>query len=914
MIIKTVTGFKGASIPPVYPATTKTKLDPESITTLTPSNFFARYPLEILENTPNYGYQHKTIDQTVKVKYKDPKGKKVFEENYEYKDTIIPNNERFETPKQESIRRTKVEIAQQLSDKIRFLLINGELKRYINDKSRITLNDFVKCMRVAAVREGDFAATSADDDEIIALTAYFTLKEKIVNENPLPGLNSFPDGLLVPGDAKFLPRVNILAKHYLIDIMEIKRPGDLKKLGSYDKALNDGHLRIVLRTFSPPSLFNFLFPGFQDGNDPIIPTWKAFSYPNKWEGEDGKTLAQKASKWVLTKEGAINSNGTINLKILKEKNWSSIFYKGEYGLGGMLTSCPFTKNIFEAIKLAIPEAIGFEENQIKPWEITYMNMWQTEDSEGKMLIDHVTQYIIEKYLPEKYQINLLRENGRLDSEKVKEINWGRLYHEVCPSALVNSPVKAHEALQRVYSNSFGLKDDQIKSWELRWEGKWEGEKGKQLFNKAFLYNLAKDGLGELDLTNDPKIVFTKERFESRLLKGRPNLQKIIIDSSLMSGFRKAYNGNLNDAIANIFKAPTELEKSRDAIKYLQLIIGHNGGKFEIILEPSKPNNKPEVSSQTTEQGAITKDEDGFSEAELDKDLKVYADNSFLEKETIWGYRMDPLLVTYLDDIGKVPLLTAEEEKILAYKVKQGDKEAKDELTVRNLRLVASIAKRYLNKGLSFSDLIQEGNLGLMKAVEKNDPDKGFRFSTYAAWWIKSYIRKALNDTSRTVRVPSHMLAQIKGLIETTKKLSQESNQINVSNTDIAAHLNITEEKVKALQSACKQPISINGAVSNDDERSFESLQASDDEDHTESIALKSDLQLVLKTLTQGEREVIILRFGLDGSGAKTLDEVGKILRVSRERVRQKEAAAMKKLQSPERIEILKAYMTPALAS
>lgn len=911
MITKKLDGFIGAPLPPTRRSATKVDSGNTSDPlTISPPNFFARYPLEILESTPNYGHQHKTTDQTIKVKYKDLKGEKTFEESYEYKDIITPNKERFETAEQESIRRIKVEIAQQLSDKIRLLLFNGELKRYITNTERVTINDFIKCMRVAAIREGDFAATSADDDEIIALTAYFTLKEKFINGNLLLGFNRFPDGLLTPGDARFLPRVNVLAKHYLIDLIGIKKPDDLKKLGSYDKVLNDGHLRTVLRTFSPPSLFNFLFPGFQDGSDPIIPAWKTFGYPNKWEGEDGKVLAQKASKWVLTKEGAINSNGTINLKILKEKNWSNIFYSNEYGLGGMLTSCPFTKNIFEAIKLATPEAIGFEENQIKPWEITYMNMWQAKDSEGKMLIDHVTEYIVKKYLPDKYQINLLKENGRLDSEKVKEINWGRLYHEVCPSALINSPVKAHEALQRLYSDSFGLQNDQIKSWELRWEGKWEGDKGKQLFNKAFLYNLAKDGLGDLDLTGEPKIIFTKEKLESKLSKERPNLQKIIGENGLMSGFRKAYNGNLNTAIANVFNAPAELEKPRDAIKYLQSIIEHNKGRIEILLETDKAvaRESQEITDKTKD-----KDEDGFCEAELTKDLKVYADNSFLEKETIWGYRMDPLLVTYLDDIGKIPLLTAEEERALAYKVKEGDKSAKDELTVRNLRLVASIAKKYANKGLSFSDLIQEGNLGLMKAVEKNDPDRGFRFSTYAAWWIKSYIRKALNNTSRTIRVPTHMLDQIKDLIETTKKLSQESNQTNISNTEIASHLNITEEKVKSLQSACKQPISINGTVSNDDERSFESLQASDDEDHTEQFALKSDLQLVLKTLTQSEREIIILRFGLDGNGTKTLDEIGKLLKVSRERVRQKEAAAMKKLQSPERIKILEAYITPTLA-
>ena len=327
-----------------------------------------------------------------------------------------------------------------------------------------------------------------------------------------------------------------------------------------------------------------LKPACQENNDPVLPGWIHSNNPRKWEGEEGKELARKASKWVLKNEGAIRDNGSVDLEILKTRNWSEIFYDKKYGLGGMLVSCGFTKNIFEAIKLAIPESIGLEENQVKPWEITYRHMWQMEDSEGRLLIDHVTKYLIEKYLPQKYKLNLLKENGRLDAAKAKEINWSRLYVEVCPSALVNSSVKAHEALKRYSPNLFGYEDNQIKPWELRWENKWEGSQGKELFKKAFIYTLAKAGFGELDFTTGVKAIFTKESLDERLKQSRPNLQKIITDNGLMLGLRKSYSGNLSDAIASIFSAPEEIEKTRDLIKYLQAIIEDKGNYVLIDLE------------------------------------------------------------------------------------------------------------------------------------------------------------------------------------------------------------------------------------------------------------------------------------------------------------------------------------------
>ncbi len=861
-----------------------------------------RFPLNLIDMYElNGASEVKAITKVNKIRYKDPKSKKNIEEDYEYKDIIAPNAERLETFMEESIRKLKVNIAFKLSDKIRELLANGELKRYIGDKKKITLNDFIKCIRVASVREGDFAATSADDDELIALVAYNALGEQSVKGKILPGFFSLPDGLLVPGDAKFILRVNVLAKHFLIDIKGFKTPESLKRLENYDKELTDAHLRIVLRTFSPQNLFNFLFPGFQDGDDPIIPSWKYFSYPNKWDGEEGKELAKRASRWVLQKEGVIKNNGAIDLQVLKDKNWSSIFYSEKYELGGMMVSCPFTKNIFEAIKLAIPEAIGFEENQIKPWEITHMNMWQAEDLDGNLLIDHLTKYLVENYLP-RQGIKLLKENGngRLDAKEAIKINWGQLYYKVCSSALVNSPVKAHEALQRVYDDSFGFENDQIKLWELRWEGKWDGEYGKELFKKAFLYYLVKDELGELNCTDGIRAVFTKEKFESKIQKERSNLQKIITDNGLMSGFRKIYNGNLNTAIKDIFNAPDEISQVRDVMKYLQSIIEKNNGKVEFTLKANLQEQALPVADSS----------DGFSEKSLSKDLQAYSDNSYIERETINTTAMDPLDIAYLDKIGKLPLLTAAEEVTLGRMVKENNHEAREEFIIKNIRLVASIAKKYKNNGLSYGDLLQEGVIGLMKAVEKFDPERGYKFSTYAAWWIKQSIKNALNNTSRIVKVTRHMLDKVKEVNEVEKKLSQNLDITIISDEQIAASLDITKEKVQEIKASKRQPVSIN--IPNHPYEKDNGYDVADESNHVESFALRADVELVLKSLTQRERKVIELRFGFDGNGTKTLEEVGKILKIHRERVRQLESKAIGKLRSPERAEKLEGYVNLAL--
>ena len=860
----------------------------------------------VLHTTPNYALDCQTVDRTFRIKYRDQQRKRPITEDYRFQSVIVPNEERLETLDEKEIRKTKVEIAQHLSNTIRRLLASNELKKYISGTERTTINNFIKCMRVAAIRSGDFAATSADDDEIIALTAYFTLREKFVYDELLPGLNMLPNGLLTPGDGTFLPRVKILAKHFLIDLKGIKKPEDFKNFGNYGKEFDDVGLAKICQSFSQQELFAFLFPGFMEGDEPFLPPWKYFTC--SWQGNEGKELAKKAIRYVLRKEEAIKADGSIDIDVLKTKNWSTIFFSEEYGLGGMLVTCPFTRNIFEAIKLAIPEGIGLEENQLNPWEIRYNKMWQMEDSEGNLLIEHLVKYIVEKHLPQKLGVKLLQDNGKLDPKKTKDINWVRLCEEVCGSQFSNSPIKVHEVLQKLYPDSFGYKEDQIQPWEFKYQGKWDGETGKELFKKAFLFNLAKAGFGKVDFTdNQVKVVFSKEVLEQRLAQGRPNFRRIINSfGSLISGFRKLFNGTPNDAIAYAFDAPAELSKTRDVAKYLQAIIEHNGGRVEIILEAGELLNSIQADKPQLEK-TIVQEED-FSEDKLDDDLKVYADNDYLENETVYNYGGDPTIDTYLNEIGKKPLLTHEEAIDLGRKVQAGDEEAKDKLTTSNLRLVVSISKRYIGRGLSYADLIQEGNLGLMRAVDKFDPEKGFRFSTYASWWIKKFVRQALTDTSRTIRVPKSGLAKIYKIKEAQAKLSPDENRLTASSDQVAKELDVPKEKVIEMNLAAKASCSLNSPTGfSDDEIRGTSMDVAEQPTYADDFALSSDLEGVLKTLSPKERKVIELRFGFDGEGAKTLEEVGKILGITREGVRQQEAKALLKLRSPGRIEKLEEY-------
>ena len=271
---------------------------------------------------------------------------------------------------------------------------------------------------------------------------------------------------------------------------------------------------------------------------------------------------------------------------------------------------------------------------------------------------------------------------------------------------------------------------------------------------------------------------------------------------------------------------------------------------------------------------------------------------------------DPVRM-YLKEIGKVPLLSAEEEIELAKRMADGDEEAKKRLAEANLRLVVSIAKRYVGRGMLFLDLIQEGNLGLIKAVEKFDYQKGFKFSTYATWWIRQAITRAIADQARTIRIPVHMVETINKLIRVSRQLLQELGR-EPSPEEIAAEMDIPVERVREILKISQEPVSLETPIGEEEDSHLGDFIQDENvpvpADAAAFTLLKEQLDEVLGTLTEREQKVLRLRFGLDDSRARTLEEVGKEFNVTRERIRQIEAKALRKLRHPSRSRKLKDYL------
>ncbi len=276
-----------------------------------------------------------------------------------------------------------------------------------------------------------------------------------------------------------------------------------------------------------------------------------------------------------------------------------------------------------------------------------------------------------------------------------------------------------------------------------------------------------------------------------------------------------------------------------------------------------------------------------------------------------GTNVDDHVRMYLKEIGKVPLLTAEEEYELARKMSEGDEEAKQKLIETNLRLVVSIAKKYVGRGLLFLDLIQEGNLGLIKAVEKFDYAKGYKFSTYSTWWIRQSITRAIADQARTIRVPVHMVETINKLIRVSRQLLQEYGR-DATPEEIAKEMNMSIEKVREIMKIAQEPVSLEMPIGEEeDTRLGEFIPDEDAPAPSEAASfmlLKEQLVDVLDTLTPREERVLRLRFGLDDGRSRTLEEVGKVFDVTRERIRQIEAKALRKLRHPSRSRKLKDFL------
>ena len=297
--------------------------------------------------------------------------------------------------------------------------------------------------------------------------------------------------------------------------------------------------------------------------------------------------------------------------------------------------------------------------------------------------------------------------------------------------------------------------------------------------------------------------------------------------------------------------------------------------------------------------------------EHDDDMVIEDGNVDLEASLPKGITVDDPVRMYLKEIGKVPLLSADEEIELAKKMEKGDEEAKKKLCEANLRLVVSIAKRYVGRGMLFLDLIQEGNLGLIKAVDKFDWRKGYKFSTYATWWIRQAITRSIADQARTIRIPVHMVETINKLIRVSRQLLQEYGR-EPSPDEIAAEMDISEDKVREILKIAQEPVSLETPIGEEEDSHLGDFIPDEEVPAPAEAAafsmLKEQLVEVLDTLTEREQKVLKLRFGLEDGRARTLEEVGKQFDVTRERIRQIEAKALRKLRHPSRSKKLKDYL------
>ncbi len=372
------------------------------------------------------------------------------------------------------------------------------------------------------------------------------------------------------------------------------------------------------------------------------------------------------------------------------------------------------------------------------------------------------------------------------------------------------------------------------------------------------------------------------------------------------------------------------EKKKDIEKEDKKINKEEKEKINNIIEQAKKDGKMTYADLATKLNDVNPEKidsvfDEFEKVGMDilpedfeeepdiEDLKEVEEIKLDEitDTTFEGISVDDPVRMYLREIGKIPLLTFEDELDLAKKILEGDEEAEKRLAESNLRLVVSIAKKYVGRGMLFLDLIQEGNLGLIKAVEKFDYTKGFKFSTYATWWIRQAITRAIADQARTIRIPVHMVETINKLIRTSRNLLQQLGR-EPSPEEIAKEMEISVEKVVEIQKIAQDPVSLETPIGEEEDSHLGDFIQDEDSpaphDAASYTLLKEQLEDVMNTLTPREAKVLKLRFGLEDGKSRTLEEVGKEFNVTRERIRQIEAKALRKLRHPSRSKKLRDYM------
>ena len=374
-----------------------------------------------------------------------------------------------------------------------------------------------------------------------------------------------------------------------------------------------------------------------------------------------------------------------------------------------------------------------------------------------------------------------------------------------------------------------------------------------------------------------------------------------MDELQQEQFTKALLGLVD--LAKTKKNVLQYGEINDAFKGLEL----TEDKMDLVLEYLE---KQKIDIVNAEVGV-----DNAEDLILDNDDIILDDEDEVEiiddVDVLEGVSTEDPVRMYLKEIGNVPLLTTEQEVELAKRVEAGDEEAKKQLTEANLRLVVSIAKKYVGRGMPFLDLIQEGNMGLMKAVDKFDYTKGYKFSTYATWWIRQAITRGIADTGRTIRVPVHMVETINKTLRMTRTLLQELGREQTPE-EVAERLNVSVSRVREVLTISRDPVSLDTPIGEEDDSHLgdfiEDDSALSPADSAAFSMLRAELATALESLTDRERQVVKLRFGLEDGRARTLEEVGKEFNVTRERIRQIEAKALRKLRHPSRSKRLKDFL------